>query len=122
MALGVGIDLVRPDEVRASLAAHGERYLKRVYSDLERRDWSSDPRGLAACFAAKEATAKALRWGDEPLPWPSIAVARDASGRPCIRLSGPAAEVARRRRVRRVDVSFTHRRSVVAAVVVAELG
>jgi holo-[acyl-carrier protein] synthase len=122
MSVAVGIDLVRVDEVRASLAAHGERYLKRIYTEDERRDFGLDPRALAACFAAKEATAKALGWGDEPLPWPSIAVQPDGCGKACIRLSGAAAALAGRRGVRRLDVSFTHRRSVAGAVVLAEKG
>jgi holo-[acyl-carrier protein] synthase len=122
-ALAVGIDLVSIEEVRASLAAHGERYLRRVYTEGERRGFRGDPRALAACFAAKEATAKALGWGDSmPFAWRSIAVERDAVGRPCVRLFGPALELAERRGVRRLDVSFTHRRAVAAAVVLAERG
>jgi holo-[acyl-carrier protein] synthase len=122
MTLAVGIDLVRVEEVRRSLAAHGERYLERVYTEIERRECRSDPRRLAACFAAKEATAKALGWGDEPAPWHSIGVEHDAYGQPQIRLSGAAAGLAGRRGVERLDVSFTHRRSVAVAVVLAEQG
>jgi holo-[acyl-carrier protein] synthase len=121
MGLGVGIDLVCTDEVKASLAAHGQRYLERVYSETEQRECRSDPRRLATHFAAKEATVKALAWGDETLPWPSIAVEREPGGRPCIRLTGSAAELARRRGVRRLELSLTHRGSVAAAVVLAEL-
>jgi holo-[acyl-carrier protein] synthase len=121
MALAVGIDLVRTDEVRATLARHGERYLKRVYTCAERRDCGSDPRALATRFAAKEATMKALGWGDSSLPWLSVAVGRDASGRPCMRLSGTAAEVAQRRGVCWLEVSLTPGRAVAVAVVVAEL-
>ncbi len=121
MALRVGIDLVNPDEVSASLAAHGERYLTRVYTEAEQRGCGSDPRRLAARFAAKEATLKALGWGDEPLPWRSIAVDGDERGRASICLSGPAAELAERRGVRHLDLSFTQRRSMAVAVVLAEL-
>jgi holo-[acyl-carrier protein] synthase len=121
MGLGVGIDLVRIDEVRASLTAHGKRYLDRIYTEAEQRDCGSDPHRLAAHFAAKEATAKALGWDGDPLPWPSIAVERDAAGRPSIGLSGTVAALAARRGVRRLEVSFTHRRADAAAVVLAEL-
>lgn len=121
MGVGVGIDLVNPEEVSASLAAHGERYLTRVYTEAERRDCGSDPRRLAARFAAKEATLKALRWDAEPLPWRSIGVVRDDLGRASICLSGPAAELAERRGLRHLDLSYIHRRSIAAAVVLAEL-
>jgi len=40
--------------------AHGERYLKHVYTDAERRDCGTSARRLAQRFAAKEATMKAL--------------------------------------------------------------
>ena len=74
------MDLVRVDEVRDSLAAHGERYLERIYTEAERRECGSDPRCLAGRFAAKEATVKALGGGDGALPWDSIGIERDADG------------------------------------------
>jgi phosphopantetheinyl transferase (holo-ACP synthase) len=64
---------------------------------------------------------KALGRRDEALPWRSIGIGRDERGRERIRLSGPAAELAERGGVRRLDVSLTQRRDVAAAVVVAEL-
>jgi holo-[acyl-carrier protein] synthase len=121
MALAVGIDLVRADEVRASLAAHGERYRQRIYTDGEQRECGSDPCRLAARFAAKEATMKALRRDDEPLPWRSIEVGCDPGGGPQIRLSGPAADLAEQRGVRRLDLSLAPGRGVALAVVLAEL-
>jgi len=121
MPLWVGIDLVRTDEVRASLAAHGERYLKRIYTDAELLACGSSPRRLAARFAAKEATRKVLVRGDEPLSWRSVAVCEQPSGRLGIELSGEAAALAERRGVRRLELSMTHRREVATAIVVAEL-
>jgi holo-[acyl-carrier protein] synthase len=121
MPIQVGIDLVRAEEVRRSITAHGERYLKRIYTDGERHDCQSDPARLAAHFAAKEATMKALGRADEPLPWRSIAVVRDGTGGSRIELSGAAAALARRSRVRRLDLSLTHNRSLATAVVLAEL-
>ena len=120
MSLGVGIDLVRTDEILASLARHGDRYVQRVYTDSEQHECGSDPRRLAACFAAKEATMKALGRGDEPLPWRSIGIARDEDGGHRVCLTGPAAALARRRGVRRLEVSLTQIRAVAAAVVLAE--
>ena len=59
MTIGVGIDMVAIDEVRESLRSHGERYLNRIYTEAELRDWRTDARRPAARFAAKEATMKA---------------------------------------------------------------
>jgi holo-[acyl-carrier protein] synthase len=117
----VGIDLVRTDEVRASLAAHGERYLKRIYTDVEQREAGRNPRRLAARFAAKEATFKAMKAGRDALPWSSIGVCEVPGGRLSVQLTGEAAELADRRGVRHLQVSFAYRGPVAAAIVVAEL-
>jgi holo-[acyl-carrier protein] synthase len=122
MPFHVGIDLVCRDDVQEAVRRHGDRYLDRVYTEQERRDAGTDPLRLAARFAAKEATMKALRRADEPLPWRDIAVHRDADGRPTLRLTGAADALARRSGVRSVSVSLTHERDLAAAVVVAEWG
>lgn len=112
---------MRVDEVRASLAKHGERYLERTYTEGERRECGSDPRRLAARFAAKEAVVKALGGADGALPWDSIGAERDESGRLCVRLGGPAAALARSRGARRLELSLTHRNEVALAVVLVEI-
>ncbi|HTX13025.1 MAG TPA: holo-ACP synthase [Solirubrobacteraceae bacterium] len=121
MAISVGIDLVEIDEVRESLRLQGERYLKRIYTEAEQRDCGRNPRCLAARFAAKEATMKALRIAGEAVAWRSIEVAHDGTGRPSISLTGEAAELAKKRRILSLDLSLTLNRSSATAVVVAEL-
>lgn len=64
----VGVDIVAIDEVRQSLAAHGERYLSRVFTERERADCGTHAARLAARFAAKEALVKALRLVDVATP------------------------------------------------------
>ncbi|HEX4010832.1 MAG TPA: holo-ACP synthase [Solirubrobacteraceae bacterium] len=115
----VGIDMVDVDEVREALAAHGERYLERVYTPQERVACGRNPRLLAARFAAKEATMKALACEDR-LPWHSIAVATDLNDAPTLALSGPAAEMARARGINSVALSLTHGASYAAAIVLTE--
>jgi holo-[acyl-carrier protein] synthase len=116
MSLCIGIDLTDVEEVRESVRVHGSRYLERVYTDSERRDCAGSARRLAASFAAKEATMKALG-SEHQLPWRSIAVQRDRFGRATLQLTGPAAELARARGVSQLDVSFTQASSHAAAVV-----
>ena len=118
MARYVGIDMTDVEEVRESVRVHGERFLERVYTDVERRDCGTSPRRLAERFAAKEATMKALA-SPERLPWHSVAVCRDTAGRPAVVLSGPAAELARERGIRQLDVSFSGVTSHALAVVLA---
>ncbi len=118
--ISVGIDLTLVSLVEESIQTHGDRFLWRVYTDQEVRECGSDTRRLAARFAAKEATMKALRRVDEPLPWNSIGVRCDDAGRPWLELTGLAAELARRRRVAQLSLSLTHEGPFAAAVVVAQ--
>jgi holo-[acyl-carrier protein] synthase len=120
MAIRIGFDLVRAEEVEESVRLHGDRYLHRVYTEDELQDCGSSARRLAARFAAKEAAMKALGRADEGIPWRSIGVERGASGRPSLKLTGAAADLARRRGVRELSVSLTHQKSVAVAVVLAE--
>jgi holo-[acyl-carrier protein] synthase len=122
MPFTVGIDLVCTEEVQEALRRHGDRYLRRVYTDEERAESGLDPLRLAARFAAKEATIKALRGGDEPLDWRAISVHEDEWGRASIRLTGAAHRLARRAHVKALRVSLTHRRRLAGAVVLAEMG
>ena len=125
MAIRVGIDLVSADAVRDSIRVHGEHYMRRVYSDRELADCRTattiDPERLAARFAAKEATFKVLRGGDEALPWRDVEVVRDPSGRVDLLLNGRAATLAGNAGISHLALSLTHERGLVAAVVVAEI-
>jgi len=127
MRLSVGIDIVAVGDVAESIRVHAERYLNRVYSRSELEDCARpggghDPARLAARFAAKEATMKALRVADEAVPWNAISVVRDAHGRPSLRLHGPAAALAGERGVGGLEVSLTHEGPFAAAVVLAQSG
>lgn len=123
MRVRVGIDLVSVDTVRDSLHTHADRYLRRVYTDREvadcRTERGVEPERLAARFAAKEATMKALRVADEAVPWHSIEVRRDPAGWVDLALSGRAAELAAAAGVGELAVSLTHEREYASAVVIA---
>jgi holo-[acyl-carrier protein] synthase len=123
--VGVGIDLVEVADVSSALAsARADRYLELVYSPDERRDCATPDGGLdatrlAARFAAKEAAWKALGDAAMHLGWRSVEVVRGRRGQPSLRLSAPAAAVARSLGFRRFAVSLTHEPGYAAAVVVA---
>ncbi len=117
----VGIDLTSLAEVRDSIRAFGQRYLERVYTPRELEDCGADPGRLATRFAAKEAAMKALRAADR-LPWHSIAVEGDETGRPALQLTGAAASLARTRGVASSSVTFTYNAGHAAAVVLMEVG
>ena len=122
-APAVGIDLVDLDEVEASIDRFGDRYLQRVFSPKEAAGCKGTPRlrsrRLAECFAAKEATRKALGVGDDGLSWPSIALLEDVDGARSLDLSGRAAALASERGITSLAVSVTYAGRLVLALVVA---
>jgi holo-[acyl-carrier protein] synthase len=125
MPVRVGIDLVSAASVRDSIRAHGNHYLERVYSEREvsecQRAAAVDPERLAARFAAKEATMKVLRVGDEAVPWTDIEVRRHPSGWAEVLLTGRAATLAKDAGITDLALSLTHEQGFASAVVIAEI-
>jgi holo-[acyl-carrier protein] synthase len=120
MPLRVGIDLVAARTVADALAAHGDRYLHRVYTEGEIADCGRDPLRLAARFAVKEAAMKVLRVGDAAVPLLSLETVRGADGAPQLALHGPAAELAAAAGLQSFEISLTHEAAYAAAVVVGQ--
>jgi holo-[acyl-carrier protein] synthase len=119
---GVGIDLADTAEVRESIRQFGQRYLRRVFTahELAYCGRSADPAPhLAARFAAKEATIKALRVEGPQPPWTSIEVWAGPKGWCRMRLYGAAEKLARQRGVSSLSVSMSHEGELAAAIVVA---
>ena len=124
MIIGTGVDLAEVPRIRASIERHGERFLKRVFTPLEiayvERKANRFER-YAARFAAKEAGMKAIGTGWRGgITWQDFEVANEPSGRPTLRLSGRAAEVAAELKVRRIALSLTHTAEHGMAFVVIE--
>jgi holo-[acyl-carrier protein] synthase len=95
MIIGLGSDLIDIRRIEETLARHGERFITRVFTDLERK--KSEGRAARAAsyakrFAAKEACAKALGTGlKQGVFWRDMGVVNLPSGQPTIRLTGGAA-------------------------------
>jgi holo-[acyl-carrier protein] synthase len=125
VARRVGIDLVSVNAVRESIREHGDRYLKRFYTEGELRDCDTGQgivaERLAARFAAKEATLKVLRPGDEAIPWRTIGVVRHGPGWVTVELSGRAAALAAEHGLTDFELSISHEDGYASAVVIAEV-
>ena len=88
--LGIGIDLIEVDRIKAAYERWGERFLRKVFTEAEVkycfRKKEPSP-SLAARFAAKEAGFKAFsQAGIHVVLWRSLYVERDSYGRPRLRL------------------------------------
>jgi holo-[acyl-carrier protein] synthase len=95
MILGLGNDIIDIRRIEQTIERYGDRFLDRVFTDIERR--KSDGRAARAAsyakrFAAKEACAKALGTGfRQGVFWRDMGVVNLASGRPTLALTGGAA-------------------------------
>lgn len=119
-AIRTGCDLAAVEDVSAGIAAHGERYLTRVFTARERADTDDSPERLAARFAGKEAVVKLLRptRADAIAPH-DVAVVLDEHGAPTIELGGAAATLAARLGIVEISVSLSHERGLAMATAVA---
>ncbi len=94
MILGLGNDLIDIRRIAETIERFGDRFLERIFTDLERA--KSDRRANRAAsyakrFAAKEACAKALGTGmSNGVFWRDMGVVNLPSGRPTLVLTGGA--------------------------------
>lgn len=128
--LRLGLDMTTIAEVADSMARFGARYLERVYTPLELAECnppgttpSVAARALAARFAAKEATIKALGPADGIADLRTIEIRRRAGGGGGgggeVHLSGAAAKLAHAAHLGAFSLSFSHTDRTATAIVVA---
>jgi holo-[acyl-carrier protein] synthase len=124
MIVGVGTDLVAVERIAGILDRHGERAIRRIFSESETaycRGRGSPAASFAVRFAAKEAFYKALGTGvGEGGRWTDVEVVRAPTGPPHIRLLGVAAFRAAERGVRHVHLTLSHTDDFALAFVVLE--
>jgi holo-[acyl-carrier protein] synthase len=96
LIVGIGSDLSDIRRVEKTLARFGERFIRRVFTEVERS--RSDRKidraaSYAKRFAAKEACAKALGTGlKRGVFWRDMGVVNLRSGQPTMALTGGAAD------------------------------
>jgi holo-[acyl-carrier protein] synthase len=124
--LGVGNDLIDIRRIEKTLERYGDRFISRVFTELERKK-SEGRRQRAASyakrFAAKEACAKALGTGlRHGVYWRDMGVVNLPSGRPTLRLTGGAAKVLKEMTPEgyeaRIDLTLTDDFPLAAAIVI----
>src|ERR1700760_2967170 len=107
-AIRVGADVVAVHQVATSVESLGARYLERIYTEHERTSCAGPPSfqaaGLAARFAAKEATIKVLRPVGHQPDWRSVEVRRHVDGWCTMALTGHAAVLADQARIAELAV------------------
>ncbi len=96
MIIGIGSDLIDIRRIEASLERFGQRFVQRLFTEVEQK--KSEGRlnraaSYAKRFAAKEACSKALGTGfRKSVYWRDLGVENQRSGKPTMVLTGGAAE------------------------------
>ena len=117
--VAVGIDLIEIARIARALRDFGDRFLARVYTAGERERYATRIPELAARFAAKEATSKALGLGIRGIHWREMEILTNRLGKPVLILHGRAADRAAALGLNHFSVSMTHSRTDAMAFVVA---
>jgi holo-[acyl-carrier protein] synthase len=112
----LGIDIIKVDRIRDTLARFGDRFSGRVLTPNEQRYVRGRPETFAGRWAAKEAVSKVLGLGVRGIGWREIEIERLPTGQPALRLHGRAAGRAEQLGVERVAVSISHEADYAVAI------
>ena len=121
---GIGIDLVDIGRTDRLLKKYGERFAKRVLTQIEQQEFTASKQPaafLAQSFAAKEAFAKAVGSGFRyPVILSHISVAHDGLGKPELRFHPVLERYLKDRNIGRHNLSLSDEKNLACAVVVLE--
>ncbi|HKF38654.1 MAG TPA: holo-ACP synthase [Ktedonobacteraceae bacterium] len=117
--VAIGIDIIEVERVHKVYEHHGERFLKRVFTEMEVRQCRGKATRLAGRFAAKEAISKALGTGLHGVSWREMEVVQLRSGRPTVTLRGNAKRRAQFLGISAFDVSIADLKDFSIAIAVA---
>ncbi|MEZ5803507.1 MAG: holo-ACP synthase [Rhizobiaceae bacterium] len=97
MLLGIGSDWIDIRRIEQTLERHGDRFIARVFTEIERARSERRKQRAASYakrFAAKEACSKALGTGlARGVFWRDMGVVNLPGGKPTMHLTGGAAEI-----------------------------
>jgi holo-[acyl-carrier protein] synthase len=118
--VGVGIDVVDVDDLRALLGSGGEAFVSAAWTAAERKDAQEDPQRLAARWAGIEAAMKALGIGLGVLSPLDVEIISDpVSGAPRVHLHAEALVRSAGAGIAMWHVSLAHEGRWAVGVVVA---
>jgi holo-[acyl-carrier-protein] synthase len=112
----LGIDIIRVDRIKGTLAKFGRRFARRVLTESEDRYVRDRPENFAGRWAAKEAVSKVLGLGVRGVGWTEIEIQRLPTGAPAVRLHGRAARRAEQLGMDRIAVSISHEDEYAVAI------
>ena len=124
MIFGIGVDLVEMPRIERLLAQYGDRFARRVLTDLE---WPGYQRTgkpaffVANRFAAKEAFSKAMGTGFRyPVTLQNISVVQNKAGKPSYALSEPLMAMMNEHQITGHHLTISDEKSMACAVAILE--
>ena len=112
----LGIDIIKVERIRRSLARFGKRFSTRVLTPAEAAYVRERAETFAGRWAAKEAISKVLGLGVRGVGWREIEIVRLPTGQPSVRLNGRAKRRAEQLGMARIAVSISHERDYAVAI------
>lgn len=116
MIIGIGIDFVKNDRIKAAVNRWNHRFLDRIFTESECRYAFARKfpyTHLAGRFAVKEAVLKAIGvgWG-QGVRWNEISLIPkndgNRPGKPQVRVTGKVKKIMEQQGVRDIQVSLSH--------------
>jgi holo-[acyl-carrier protein] synthase len=116
--LVTGVDIIEIRRIERAVSRWGTRFLNRIYTKKEQAYCRGRVPSLAARFAAKEATMKALGTGIRGIGWREIEVVREHGRPPTLCLHGKAARKSHALGIKGLALSLSHSKDYAVASVV----
>ena len=114
---GLGVDIVDIRKLKKILSGKaGARFKENTFTEKESAYAGRNASKLATAFAAKEALFKALKTGW--IEGKEAELLRDADGVPEIKLHGETKRIAKKKGIRRIDVSVSYAGDAAIAAVI----
>ena len=122
--VGIGVDITCISRLAKTIEAYGERFLQRVFHPSEIEFSNKRKKNiefLAACFAVKEATLKAISdFPGKGIDWSDIYISHEKTGKPVLHIEGKALTLCEEKGVKKKHVSITHDGDMAIAYVILE--
>jgi holo-[acyl-carrier protein] synthase len=110
--IGLGCDIIEVERIRGVLAKHGDRFLKRIFTEEEQAYCNGlkyPHKHYAARWAAKEAVSKCFTTGiGEHLDWTSVSVYHGSRKEPYVRLDAKGAALLKEVGATHVWLTLSH--------------
>ena len=121
---GIGTDLVEIARMARLMDKYGERFAKRVLTQIERQEFTASKQPaafLAQSFAAKEAFAKAVGSGFRyPVILSYITITHDDLGKPELRFHPELERYLKQHNIGRHHLSLSDEKNLACAMVILE--